>query len=89
MKIDPNTNVGRVDQPSVRLSAQAAVRPAEGGTDFDQTSALNQALAQSPAVRADEVARAKELVKDPGYPPPYAMTRIAKLLGIHLSSDGK
>lgn len=88
MRIDPNPNVGQVAQASVKPSAQVSAGSAADRTEFDQATALNQALAQTPSVRADEVARAKELVKDSGYPPPYALTRIARLLAIHLQSDG-
>ena len=88
MRIDPNPHVGQVAQTPVKPTARAEAHAAADRTEFDQASALNKALAQAPAVRAEEVARAKELVNNPGYPPPYAITRIAHLLGIHLQSDG-
>jgi len=37
----------------------------------------------------EEVERAKRLVQDVNYPPPYAMLRLAPLLAIHLDSESE
>ena len=87
MRIEPNSNAGQVAPTSIRASAKAAAQVPADRAEFDHASALNAALAATPSVRAEEVARAKELVKDPGYPPPYAIARIARLLAINLPSD--
>ena len=87
MRINPNSLAGHVAQTSVKPPAKIDTRHQADRTEFEQASALNSALAEAPTVRADEVARAKELVKDSGYPPPYALTRIARLLAIHMKSD--
>ena len=87
MRIDSNSIAGQVAQTSVKPPAKTDTRQPADRAEFLQATALNSALAEAPTVRAAEVARAKELVKDPGYPPPYAITRIARLLAIHLKSD--
>lgn len=86
MRIEPNSNAGQVAQTSAKVPARTEAQAPTDHVEFDHASALNAALAATPSVRAEEVARAKELVKDPGYPPPYALTRIARLLAMHLDS---
>ena len=87
MRIDPNSIAGQVAQTSVKPPSKTDTRHQADRAEFEQASALNSALAEAPTVRADEVTRAKELVKDSGYPPPYALTRIARLLAMHLKFD--
>ena len=48
--------------------------------------ATTQALAQTPDIRADQVARAKELVKQSDYPPAEMVRKIGELLAGHLSN---
>jgi hypothetical protein len=57
--------------------------------DFNRAADLNRSLQDLPDVRSEEVERAKKLVQDVNYPPPYAMLRLARLLAIHLDSDSE
>ena len=70
------------------VAPKSAVGPAPATEDvasFPSATALNQALAQTPDIRADEVARAKELVKQSDYPPAEMVRKIGELLAGHLS----
>ena len=49
---------------------------------FAQTDALNGALAQRPAVRPEEVQRAKGLLSSEHYPPQVMMEKISRLLAV-------
>ena len=55
---------------------------------FEETQRLNQALASSPEVRADQVARAKALVADPNYPSTGQLDKIAGLLAANWQREG-
>ncbi|GDY21326.1 hypothetical protein LBMAG56_26720 [Verrucomicrobiota bacterium] len=71
------------------VAAKSAVGPAPATEDvasFPNATALNQALAQTPDIRADKVARAKELVKQSDYPPAEMVKKIGELLAGHLSN---
>jgi hypothetical protein len=54
---------------------------------YSRLDNLKTALDKTPAVREEEVVRAKGLVDDPKYPPAEAVRRIANLLAINLSQD--
>jgi hypothetical protein len=49
---------------------------------FAQTDAINGALAQTPAVRPEEVQRAKTLLSSEHYPPQVMMEKISRLLAV-------
>jgi hypothetical protein len=58
----------------------AQPRTAEVSADFAQVNTLEDALQQAPDVRAEEIARATELVESRTYPPPEMIKRLARLL---------
>jgi hypothetical protein len=51
---------------------------------FAGAEALNQALQQTPPLRAEEVARAKELLKSSDYPSPVVTAQVASLLAQYM-----
>ena len=92
MQINTNYHFSPVGGASGVKSAAAAAKPApapnpaaEDVASFPNVKALNEALAQAPAVRADQVARAKALVKQSDYPPAEMVKKMAELLAGHLS----
>ena len=54
---------------------------------FGHAEALDQAMAAEPAVRADAVAAAEQLLRARQYPPPELIGRISRLLGEHWPAD--
>ena len=48
--------------------------------DLAESHALDAALKATPEVRAEQVARAKALIQDPGYPSTKVVGEVAKLL---------
>jgi hypothetical protein len=69
----PAADVERPGQPAPSASSPPM-------TAFEESRRLNQALTDTPEVRADQVARAKALVADPNYPSKEQLDRIAGLL---------
>jgi hypothetical protein len=57
--------------------------------DFSEADALNQALRAEPEVRAEAVARARELIGDVKWPPREAIEQISNLLAVHLLAEAK
>ena len=57
-----------------------APAPISAATSFEETHRLNQSLAATPEVRADQVARAKALIADSNYPSEKQLDKIANLL---------
>jgi hypothetical protein len=79
MRIDANSELARA------AKIQATVPPRKTPTtpdmvDLGKTDALNATLKAAPDVRAEQVARAKVLIQDPGYPSAEVVDRVAKVL---------
>lgn len=86
MQINTNYHfnpVGRTNSTPPATPAQSAPR-AEDTASFPDTKRLQDAVAQSPASRANQVARAKELVKQSDYPPAEMVRKIGSLIAGHL-----
>ncbi len=84
MEITPIPNSG----PTARAAASRAKgRPAQPGLDtatFDRAEALKQALQETPLVRPEMVARARQYLGDVQYPPEATIRGISVLLGMKL-----
>lgn len=92
MQINTNYHFSPVGGASGVKPATAVAKPAAGPApatedvaSFPNATALNKALTQTPDIRADKVARAKELVKQSDYPPAEMVKKIGELLADHLS----
>ncbi len=83
------------------LGAAGGARPATRAAEHDDSSAnvsdevalensraLSQALHDTPAVRAEMVRRAAELVATSDYPPPETIRKISHLLAIQMHPEG-
>ena len=87
-KLDRTENAMRIEQintsratGSILNFAKATSLASPGAaTNFEAAKHLNQALTGTPDVRADKVARAKELLADPNYPPRELLDNISSLL---------
>ena len=89
MQINTNYHfspVNRVGEASpAAFGANSAPAPStEDVASFPDTKRLTEALFQTPDIRADKVARAKELVKQSDYPPAEMVRKIGFLLAGHL-----
>jgi hypothetical protein len=79
MRVHANNDLARAE----KLPARTPLRkPALGSdkADLPRTDALNAALKASPEARAEQVARAKALVRDPGYPSDKVLDQVAGVL---------
>jgi hypothetical protein len=63
--------------------------PAREETSFRGSTALNQALENTPAVRTEAVERARALVASPTYPPPELINGVARLLAASIQANSK
>ncbi len=83
MRVNPNSELVSATGVPARTPASA---PSLGEDRLTVGSAdnLNQALAETPAVRPDEVARARTLIQDPSYPPTVIIQKLSDLLAIGL-----
>lgn len=91
MQINTNYHFSPVEGVNALRSVapKSAVGPAPATEDvasFPNATALNQALANTPDIRADKVARARELVNQSDYPPAEMVKKIGELLAGHLSN---
>jgi hypothetical protein len=76
---NPLDVVGRTYGPK---PANRDVPAAEDEVAFENSQALRTALADTPAVRSDAVARARDLVGQPEYPPREMIQKISHLLAL-------
>jgi hypothetical protein len=85
MRIDTNSELSRVS------NIQAPTPPRKTATkpkmvDLARTEALNASFKETPEVRADQVARAKALIRDPGYPSAKVVEQVAEVLARRIRS---
>lgn len=64
-----------------------AEQPQQSQVDFATTNAINKAVAESPSVRPEAVAKAKSLIEDTKYPPDETIRRIAHLMAIEFRTE--
>ena len=79
-------------QTTTAANIEKAAKPATPATGssvsaFQEAHQLNQAMANTPTVRADQVARAKALIADPNFPSSGQLEKVAGLLANNLSAD--
>ena len=87
MEIKLNLNLSPVP-PTPEGAGKARSLPATvSDTEFGRSAALDQALKQTPDVRAEAVARARELVGTQAYPPIEMINKIANLLALHIHDE--
>ncbi|MFA6544193.1 MAG: hypothetical protein WCS99_07190 [Limisphaerales bacterium] len=85
MEIKINNQTSPVGQ-AISRAVKTPVGASTGETaSFEGRAKLDAALASTPEVRPEVVARARELVSKPSYPPREILDRIANLLAIELS----
>ena len=85
MRIDTNSELSR----AARIQAPAPLRktPTEPKTaDLAKTDALDAALKAMPDVRPEQVARAKALIRESGYPSDKVVNQVAGVLAKHICS---
>ena len=86
IEFNPNSRIPQAgpSQPTARRRTTSA---APDSVSFSTSDSLKRQLSQISTVRPEQVARAKELVSDPSYPPDYVINRIAALLAIHAKTN--
>ena len=82
---------GNSELPSA-ASVQASTAPRKTPTepkqvDLAKTDAVDAALKATPDVRAEQVAKAKALIQDPGYPSAKVVDQVAEILAKHIGSN--
>jgi hypothetical protein len=85
MRIDTNSELSR----AARIQAPTPPRktPTEPNkVDLAKANALDAALKATPDTRAEQVARAKELIRDPGYPSGKVVDQVAAVLARRIRS---
>jgi hypothetical protein len=85
MRIERNHPVTS-DVAATKSGKPGPSAPSPAVSDLTASERLNQALANTTEVRADQVARAKALVADPNYPSEKQMSKIAGLLAANWQS---
>jgi hypothetical protein len=86
MEIKPTNNLGSVGRISTNGLKKAAAQPPTDAASFDNAAALKTSLDSLPAARSEEVARGRELVANPQYPPAEAVRRISNLIAGQISN---
>ena len=85
MRIDTNFELSRASR--IQASTPSRKTPAESNmVDLAKTDPLKVALKATPDVRADQVARAKALIQDPGYPSAKIVGQVAEVLAKRIRS---
>jgi hypothetical protein len=80
MQINTNYHFNPVTRAGTDKPVAPPAPEAQDVASFSGSKGLDDALAKSPEVRAGEVARAKELVKQSDYPPAEMIRKIGFLM---------
>jgi 2,4-dienoyl-CoA reductase-like NADH-dependent reductase (Old Yellow Enzyme family) len=78
--------VGGITPPN---RSTPAAKPAAGPESFASSSALEEALRNLPASRADAVAEARAFLADPNYPSQDTLRQVSNLLARNFMSAGE
>lgn len=76
-------------KPRTGADAPAAASEATESLDDTATRRLAKSLAAEPEIRAEKVARARQLVADPNYPPLAIIERLAQQMTRDAQIDAK
>lgn len=85
MRVNPNSHLLGATEIPARSQTPA---PALGRDQLTlgSTDQLNRALQQTTPARADQVARAADLVQDASYPPTDVVSDVSGLLALHINT---
>lgn len=86
MEIEPSSNRVPVRGVEARTVRRTAAAPGDAG-DFANADALRNALENTPDVRPEAVARARELVTSPHYPPEVMVRKLAQLFAVEFGGS--
>jgi hypothetical protein len=87
MRVTGNSEpTGAAETQAAKIQVSNAA-PAKETLALSASENLAGALKQIPEVRAEQVARAKELVNDPSYPSDAVLGKVSGLLADHIQSE--
>ena len=89
MTIKLNTNIDSVARLNGAPRPAREVSSEKELNGFQSSQALEARLQSTPNIRADKVARARELIGDPAYPPRETMEGLAHLLAMKLGTGSE
>jgi hypothetical protein len=89
MEVNTSYSTGGVGGTTPPNRSTPAAKPAAGPDSFASSSALEEALQNLPASRAEAVAQAKDLIADPNYPSADTLRQVSVLLARNLMSAGE
>lgn len=87
MEINPNFSLGPIGRVHRVPAGSRESKVARDVVSLAGAEALNRSLQAAPDSRAEEVARAKDLIGQVDYPPRQTIQRISALLAINLGNE--
>ncbi len=86
MEVTTNKNIDAAQRVLVNRTNAKRMPHESDAASFERVAALDRALRETPLVRPEVVARAKDLISDVKYPPAAAIEGIAALLALKLET---
>ena len=86
MEIRSNMKIGSLKGTVPTPSSTPAPKPAGDEASFPGAAALESALGKVPDVRSEAVARAQQLIADPGYPSAGMVKQLSTFLASRLTA---
>jgi hypothetical protein len=88
MEVNPNISTGPVVRAETKPPVKSSGQSAQGDSvSLQDSEAVNKGVQQTPYVRAESVARARELVGDANYPSPEVVGGVSNLLAAKLDDN--
>jgi hypothetical protein len=87
MQVNLNLNSAGAVGPSTSPLRRNKAAQNSDAAEFNGAAALDQSLTTTPGVRPEVIARARELVAQPDYPPAETMRKIAALLAFNIDQS--
>jgi hypothetical protein len=88
MQVNLNLNSAGAVGPTTSPPRKNKASQGSDAAEFSGAAALDQSLKSTPGVRPEVVARARELIVQPDYPPAETMRKIATLLAFNIDQGG-
>ena len=89
MEVNLKTNVDAIVRAAVSAPRPAVTQDVDQAvsSSFEGAQGLSEALLRTPESRPDLVARAREMVASPNYPPPEMIRNLANLLAANMLTN--
>jgi hypothetical protein len=88
MEVNPNTGAGPITGAGLKPTVTPGGKPVQtDSVSLQDSEAVNKGVQQTPDIRAESLARARELVEDKNYPSSEVIRNVSNLFAAKLDDN--